>query len=151
MDMTIRVRTETLRAASGAIAAVALAGAAAVHAGWAIGSTWPAASPDELADLVVGQRPMPGPLACATVALTLSGAAVTTASAATARRPDPRSRTGATIVSAALLARGIGGAVAEAGHLGQATPEFRRWNRRLYNPLCVVLGILIATSRRSRT
>ncbi|MBA2556656.1 MAG: DUF3995 domain-containing protein [Chloroflexi bacterium] len=146
--MSIRVRTETL---SGTIAASTLAVAAAVHVGWATGSTWPAASPDELADLVVGRRPMPGPVACATAALALTGAAVTTAMASTARRPDARSRAGATMVSAALLARGIGGAVAEIGHLGQTTPEFRRSNRRLYNPLCVVLGILVAASRRSRT
>ena len=32
-----------------------------------------------------------------------------------------------------------------------ATPAFRRWNRRLYNPLCVTLAILVAIASRSRS
>ncbi len=109
---------------------VALAGASALHGLWATGSAWPTSSPDELADLVVGRRPMPGPAACATVAAALAIAAA---------------------VSASLLVRGVGGIGADLAGVGDAAPAFRRWNRRLYNPLCVTLAILVAVGRRSRS
>lgn len=131
---------------------MALAGGAAIHGLWATGSTWPAASPDELADLVVGRRPMPGRIACSTVAAALTLAATSTALASTSMQVGSgrRRRAAATVVSAALLTRGVGGAVAEVGHLGKLTPEFRRWNRRLYSPLCLVLGTFVAAARPSR-
>ena len=131
----------------------ALAGASALHARWATGSGWPTSSPDELADLVVGRRPMPGPAACATVAAALAVAAGATACAARGRpgRLTHHSRTMASVVSALLLVRGVGGLAADLAGKVDATPVFRRWNRRLYNPLCVTLAILVTVSRRSRT
>jgi len=149
--MSIRNRTEIVRPLLGSTAAVALACAAAVHASWAAGSTWPRTTSDELADLVVGRRPMPGPVACSVVAAALGTASVATARASTTTRPGgaPRSRAVASVVAAAMLARGIGGVAADVCHLGQQTSEFRRWNRRFYNPLCVSLGVLVAAGRRS--
>jgi hypothetical protein len=145
-------RARTIRPLLGSTAGAALAAAAAIHGLWATGSTWPAASTDELADLVVGRRPMPGPAACAVVAGALAVAAATTTLASTGTRAGsaPRTRAAATVVSAALLARGIAGAVTDVCHIGEQTPEFRRWNRRLYNPLCVTLGVLAAAGRPSR-
>jgi len=142
--------------AAGSLGAVTLTGAAALHGLWASGSTWPTSSADELADLVVGRRPMPGRAACAAVAVLLTGAAVATAHATigTARSAGGsarRSRTVAAFASAALLARGLGGGVAEAAAIGHSSPEFSRWNRRLYSPLCVALGLLIVAGRRSQS
>jgi len=62
-----------------------------------------------------------------------------------------RSRAVATIVSAALLARSVGGVVADLAGVVDATPAFRRWNRRLYNPLCLTLAILVAVGRQGRS
>ncbi|MGK2948886.1 MAG: DUF3995 domain-containing protein [Acidimicrobiales bacterium] len=147
--MSIRRRREIGSAVSGSVAAIVLAGGAIVHGLWARGSTWPVASREELADLVVGRRPMPGPLACATVSTALAGAAAVTAHSSMTGRSKPGrwTRAAATAVSGVLLVRGIGGAVVDAGNVA---PEFRRWNRRLFSPLCVVLGLLVAAGRRSR-
>jgi hypothetical protein len=150
--MSIRSRTEILPLGAGSTAAATLAGASALHALWATGSSWPASSPYELADLVVGRRPMPSAAACATVAAALAVAAVATASAAHGRsgRLTHHSRTMTSIVSASLLVRGVGGIAADLAGKVDATPAFRQWNRRLYNPLCVTLAILVAVGRRSR-
>ncbi len=150
--MSILPRTEILRLGAGSTAVAALASASALHASWATGSTWPATNPDELADLVVGRRPMPGPAACATVAAGLAVAAGATACAARGRpgRLTDRSRTVASVVSTSLLVRGVGGIAVDLTGKGDATPAFRRWNRRLYNPLCVALAILVAVGRRRR-
>ncbi len=130
-----------------------LAGASALHALWATGSSWPTTGSDELADLVVGRRPMPGRAACAAVAAALAVAAGATATATGGRpgRLTDHSRTMATVVSASLLVRGVGGMAADLTGMGDATPTFRRWNRRLYSPLCVSLAILVAVGRRSRS
>jgi len=150
--MSIPYRTESARIVAGSLGAATLAGAAALHGLWGAGSTWPTDSPDELADLVVGRRPMPGRAACFTVAVLLTGAAVATAHATIGGgRSVRRSRTVATFASVALLARGLGGAVAEVAAIGHPTPQFSRWNRLIYSPLCVVLGLLIAAGRGVRS
>lgn len=150
--MYIRSRMEILRLGAGSAAVAALTGASAVHALWATGSSWPTSSPDELADLVVGRRPMPGPAASATVAAALAVAAGATACAARGRpgRLTHHCRTMTSVVSASLLVRGVGGIAADLTGKVDATPAFRQWNRRLYNPLCVTLAILVAVGRRSR-
>lgn len=56
----------------------------------------------------------------------------------------------ASVVAASLLVRGAGGIAADVTGKLDATPAFRRWNRRLYNPLCVTLAILVAVARRRR-
>ena len=150
--MSIPYRTESARIAAGLLSAAALAGAAALHGLWGAGSTWPTGSSDELADLVVGRRPMPGRAACASVAVLLAGAALVTAHATIGTgRSVRRSRTVAAFAATALLTRGLGGGVAEAAAIGNSTPGFSRWNRRLYSPLCVALGVLILAGRRVRS
>ncbi len=148
--MSIRNRTEMSRVAAGLLGATGVGAAGAVHAAWGAGSTWPAASSDELADLVVGKRPMPGPPECAAVTVLLGAATVGTA-LATVGRTGPivgLARRGSSIAAGVLLVRGAGGLAAEALEIGDLAPEFRRWNRRLYSPLCVVLGTLIAIGTR---
>ena len=56
----------------------------------------------------------------------------------------------ASVVSASLLVRGVGGITADLAGKVDATPTFLRWNRRLYNPLCVTLAILVAVARGRR-
>jgi hypothetical protein len=95
---------------------------------------------------------MPGPAACVAVAGALAVAAGATARATSGRpgRLTDHSRNMATLVSASLLVRGVGGIAVELAGGGGSTPEFRRWNRRLYNPLCLTLAMLVAVGRRSR-
>jgi hypothetical protein len=149
--VAIRSRTE-ISSLAGSTAAATLAGASALHALWATGSSWPTSSPDELADLVVGRRPMPSAAACATVAAALAVAAGATACAAHGypSRLTHHCRTIASVVAASLLVRGVGGVTADLAGKVDATPAFRQWNRRLYNPLCVTLAILVAVGRRRR-
>ncbi|MFN0089932.1 MAG: DUF3995 domain-containing protein [Acidimicrobiales bacterium] len=150
--MSIRLRTECARRDAGFVAATALAGASTLHALWAPGSSWPAGTPDELADLVVGGRPMPDRAACGIVAASLALAAGATAcsSSGAAGRVTDTCRGLAALVSAALVARGVGGIAADVGNFGDVSPSFRRWNRRLYNPLCTALGVLVAIGRQRR-
>ena len=126
----------------GAIAAVGLAGAAAIHFLWASGSSWPAEDYDELADLVVGRGPFPSrPLTALVAASLISASAI----AVTASRPAPSQswpmRIGLKTVAAALLVRGTAGLVWSSLPVGQASAQFRRWDRRLYSPLCIILGV----------
>jgi hypothetical protein len=95
---------------------------------------------------------MPGPLACAAVTVALAGAAAVTvhASAGQPGRLNDTSRTLASIAAGALFVRGLGGVLVEAASIGHPAPEFRRWNRRLYNPLCLTLAALVWVARSPR-
>ena len=155
--MTIRYRTDVpiQQLAAGAFAVIGLAGAAALHALWANGSPWPAASFDELADTVVGRRPFPGRGATWTVTALLAAATVTT-SARSGLVPFPGGpdtalvRAGSRAVAATLVARGAGGAAVSALGVDGSTPAFRRWNLAVYSPLCLALGAAAAIASRSR-
>ncbi|MDZ8173102.1 DUF3995 domain-containing protein [Microbacterium xanthum] len=143
--MSIRNRTEKVRTSAGLLGAAVVGAAGLVHAAWAAGSTWPADSPDELADLVVGTRPMPGAPACTAVAALLGAASIaTTLATVGGQGPIGRlTRRGSTFAAGVLVVRGVGGLAVEALNVGDVAPEFRRWNRRLYSPLCIALGVLI--------
>lgn len=123
-------------------AGAALIVAAGLHAAWALGVTWPAASSDELADLVVGHRPMPGPVACGAVATALgvAGVAVATAPHTDDGRAGRSIRAATAATVAALAIRATAGVVADASGFGAPSEEFRRWNRVLFNPLCLGLA-----------
>ncbi len=134
---------------------------AVLHAAWARGSTWPAADRQQLADLVVGRRAsradggFPDARASWAVAVLLTGAAgLTAARAGLVPVPGGRSswpvRVGTGVVASVLLARGTGGLVVSAVDLVPTTPAFRRWNLRLYSPLCLALGGAVAAVARSR-
>lgn len=128
--------------------AAGLGAAAAAHFAWACGSTWPRASDDELADLVVGRRPMAPPAASAAVGVALTGAAVGVAVAGHTAKGGPVGRVAAlvAVVTARVLrARGMGGlGMAAAGVSmsgADATDEFREMDLRLYSPLCIGLSL----------
>jgi len=156
--MTIRWRIDTSigQRTAGAFAVAGLAGAAALHGVWASGSPWPAASWDELADTVVGQRPFPGRGPTWTVVALLATATLTT-SVRSGLVPFPRGqemvlvRVGSKAVAATLLARGAVGALASAFNVGGSTPVFRRWNLAVYSPLCLALGAAVAIASRPRS
>jgi len=165
--MTIRNRTESrggARAASGLLGVVGLAGAGALHVGWARGSTWPAADAADLADLVVGRAPtdepagppaVPGAAASFAVAGLLGAVALLTAGASGllpvgSGRAQHLARFGARVAAGVLLARGSSGLLAPSLGIDGASDRFRTWNRRLYSPLCLGLGSAVAVSTGGR-
>lgn len=125
-----------------------LGAAAAVHFAWARGSTWPRDNDDELADLVVGKRPMPPRAASAAVGAALTGAAIGVAVAGHSTKGGPVGRIAglAAVVTARVLrARGMGGlgmAAAGASTSGaDAAEEFQAMDVRVYSPLCIGLSV----------
>ena len=116
---------------------------AGLHAYWAAGGTWPAATEVELAETVVGGpgTKMPAaPLTAAVAALLVLAAVVVLASAGTWAVAPPRILVWATwALSGTLLLRGIGGIVADL--LGGLEHRFARLDIVLYSPLCVALGL----------
>ncbi|MFE9255802.1 DUF3995 domain-containing protein [Streptomyces sp. NPDC006879] len=132
-------RGGTVRAAAGT-AAAGLAAAGALHVAWTR-TPWPLSSPAEFASVVVGveESRLPSTTATLTVAGLLgTGAALV---AATGARPQGRLiRSGVWTVAGVLAARGLGGLAASSLELGRSTPEFRRWDLRLYSPLCLTLA-----------
>lgn len=120
---------------------------------WAGGSSWPAADREQLADLVVGRRPFPGTGATSAVTVLL-GAATAVTAVRSGLLPFPGGRSArpvsvsAKAVVATLVTRGAVGLVVTGLGLGQATPEFRRWDLRLYSPGCLALGLAVALASR---
>jgi hypothetical protein len=123
------------------VTAATLAGIAALHLGWACGSSFPFSTRTALADSVVGAQEVPTPQACAGVAASLLAAA-----ALIGGKPSlpPRLRkVGIVGVTAALGGR------AALGFLGRTDPvspgstseRFRVLDRRLFSPLCAALAV----------
>ena len=129
-------------------AAATLLGLAGLHAVWGLGSSWPAADHDELADVVAG-RPggaVPPATACFAVAAMLAAAATLVAGRPRAR---PRARrAGAAGVATVLAARGTLGIAGRTDLVspGSSSPRFRRLDRRWYSPLCLLLAAAAASS-----
>jgi hypothetical protein len=134
------------------VAAGGMLGAAALHVAWGRGSSFPAPDRATLAEAVIGVQPgagpsggpgVPGPAACYAVAaaLTIGAGAITI--------PSPVRRKAAVAVVGALSLRG---GVGLAGRMPQdaRSDTFRRWNRRLYSPLCLTLAALSVPAIRSR-
>lgn len=131
--------------AGGALVPGTLAALAALHAAWALGSHWPAASDRELAERVLasaerdrlGGDGIPPPPATAAVALALLAASVSVRAAAAGSR-SRGVRGSAWAVSGIFLLRGtLGGVSALAGGLDET---YERLDLALYSPLCLALG-----------
>jgi len=137
---------------SPSVAVVALATAAAcvagavLHVRWARGSTFPFRSRAELNEAVIGRDASPSPAACVAVAAALTGAAVVVGRSGTGGGPVPR--TGAALVAAVLTTRAVFGLAGRTDLLvpGSVGVRFRRLDRRLFAPLCAVLGAGAATA-----
>ena len=134
------------------VAVIALATAAACAAGavlhlrWARGSTFPYRSRAELNDAVVGREATPSPAACVAVAAALAGAAVVVGRSGTGGGPVPR--TGAAVVAVVLTTRAVFGFAGRTDLLvpGSDSVRFRRLDRRLFAPICALIGTGAATA-----
>lgn len=145
VGQTAAVRVRDLPKAAGA----GMVAAAALHVAWGRGSSFPAPDRATLAEAVIGAAPradgidaphgpgVPGPAACYAVAaaLTVGAAGINT-----------RGRLRRLVALGVVGALGARGAVGLSGLMPQdaASPTFRRWNRRLYSPLCLLLAALAA-------
>ncbi|MEV0537051.1 DUF3995 domain-containing protein [Kitasatospora sp. NPDC050463] len=133
--------TGAVRATGTAVAGV-LAATGALHAVWAV-TPWPARSPQEFADTVVGRGDgVPPVAACLAVAGLLGTAAyLVGAEAGVLPAVGPRRvrRAGLRTVAGVLLARGAAGPLLF-GELGERTQRYKRLNTRYYSPLCLALG-----------
>ncbi|WP_406198066.1 DUF3995 domain-containing protein [Kitasatospora sp. NBC_01560] len=128
---------------TGAAVAGVLAATGALHAVWVV-TPWPARTPEEFADTVVGTGDgVPPAAACAAVA-GLLGAAAYLVGAETGVLPKAGPtwvrRQGVRAVAGVLLARGAGGLTVFGGRMSERSERFRRLNARYYSPLCLALG-----------
>jgi hypothetical protein len=155
MTQTMTARRTTLDGAASTLGAGTLLAIAALHVAWAHGSSFPARDRETLARTVLGTEPtagdpagdgVPPALACYAVA----GALTTAAVLVDGHVPLPEGvrRLGLRTVVGALGARGVLGL---AGRTRLAvpvatSPEFVRWDRRAFAPLCLLLA---ATAARS--
>jgi hypothetical protein len=119
--------------------AAAIGVAAAVHVAWGLKVEVPGVDGDRMAEAVVGSGPVPGPAACFAVAGALQAAAALVLGV-------PRSRPGLVRAGRCGVALALGGraALGLTGRTdlvapGELTDRFRRWDRRLYTPLCLAL------------
>lgn len=131
---------------SGYVASIALAGVAALHVAWGRGSSFPFANRAVLADAVAGKPDVPHPAACNSVA-----AVLLVASALAADLPLGSARLrriGRGAVASGLAARGIIGMLGRTDlvSVGSSSPKFRRLDRRVYAPLCLLLSVGTATA-----
>lgn len=139
------------------VAGTGLTGIAAIHALWASGSPWPAASRDELADLIVGSRPFPSSAMTVGVVIIIGiGTGTVLVESRRMTRADTTStansappgiagraiRLGALFVPAAMALRGVVGFAMSGLELGQEPDLYRRWDLRIYSPLCLALAIV---------
>jgi Protein of unknown function (DUF3995) len=137
---------------STSVATVALGTAAAsvagalLHVGWACGSTFPFRARAQLNDAVIGRDATPSPALCLAVAAALGGAAVVVGRSGTGGGPVPR--TGAAVVATVLTTRALFGFAGRTDLLvpGSESARFRQLDRRLFAPICALLGAGAATA-----
>ncbi|MFF8932530.1 DUF3995 domain-containing protein [Streptomyces longwoodensis] len=130
----------------------ALAALAGVHVAWGLGSSWPLPDREAFSDAVIGRPEAPGAVACHSVACALGAGALLVGGRP--KRYPALSRLGAAGVAGVLGVRGLAGFSGRTDLLspGSTSARFRRLDRLVYSPLCLVLGAstAIATVRRHR-
>lgn len=131
-----------------AVTSTSLAGIAAVHVAWGVGSSFPFSTRAELADAVIGTEEVPPPAACFAVAGLLFVAAGVVAGRP---RSQPRLRRMACVGASSVLA--LRGGVGLSGHTDALSPgsnsqRFLELDRRVYSPLCLALAAGTAWSIR---
>jgi hypothetical protein len=126
-----------------------LVGIGLLHVAWGAGVSFPRVDSGALTDAVVGSDRRPSPAACYAVATAL-GAAAALVGGAPARAPR-LGRVGRTGVATILGLRGVLGVVGRTDLVspGSTSHRFRRWDRRLYAPLCLALATGAARSIRT--
>jgi hypothetical protein len=118
---------------------------AAVHLYWGVGGVWPALDGQSLSRMVVGTRGinrMPSPVACQTVALVLAAAGLLPLIAVGllgAPWPQWLTTLGLAGGTTVFLGRGIASYTPAFRRLAPDEP-FATYDKRLYAPLCLLLG-----------
>lgn len=132
------------------IASTGLLGAAALHAAWAAGSSWPAHNRRDLADAVVGSPDFPSAEATAVVAGVTGLGALVVAGAGGDRKRAVCVRRG---IGLALLARAIADGEVACRVLGLPEPSnrFRELDTQIYRPACALIGLTALRSARKKT
>jgi Protein of unknown function (DUF3995) len=120
--------------------ALVFGAAAAVHVAWGLRVDLPGVDRDRMAEAVVGSGPVPGPAACFAVAGLLKAAAALVLGFPRSRPGLVRAGRGG--VALALGGRALLGLTGRTGMVapGELTDRFRRWDRRVYTPLCLALA-----------
>ncbi len=116
---------------------------AVIHIYWGLGGNWPAKSRTELLDIVVGSgESFPSAFACYVIALALvSAGIIALISVRFISLPmlEPYISWGLAVISFVLGMRGIIGYLPSFEKI--ATDRFNYYNKRFYNPLCIILSI----------
>ena len=117
-----------------------LGAAAALHVAWGLKVQIPGVDGAAMAEAVAGVGDPPGPLACFAVAGALASAAALVEGLPVI--PPVLVRAGRVGVALGLGGRGLLGLT---GHTdlvapGEISDRFRRWDRRVYTPLCLALA-----------
>lgn len=96
---------------------------------------------------------MPGAVPTSAIAGLLGGAAGLVLAQRASRHvpllPRRAERLAVRAIPAALTVRGVGGLVTSGLRLGRITELYRRWDLRLYSPLCLLLAAASATTSRT--
>lgn len=123
------------------ISSAGLIGVGLLHMAWAAGATWPARSREQLAEYVVGN---PDAMPPAAPTALVAGAALVGGVASGGVLGDGKGVLAVRwVAGAALLTRAAlgGGAALVALGLPPAREAFQRLDRRVYRPLCAILGL----------
>ncbi len=147
IDRLVVWKTRRMRIVPAATAAT-LGGLAAVHVAWGVGSSFPFADRDELADAVVGSEVMPGPAESFAVAALLGLATAVVIDVLPMSHGVRRSSVAGLV--AVLAVRGGLGLAGRTDILvpGSTGHRFRRLDRRWYSPLCLVVAAGATASLR---
>jgi hypothetical protein len=122
----------------------------ALHAAWGAGASWPMSSRAELSEVVLGSPGLGRESAAACYAVAgLLGAAAALVSGRPRQFDRPR-RVAVTGVALVLAGRGTLGLAGRTDLVSRTSTgdRFRRLDRRLYSPLCLVLAALTWRSAR---
>lgn len=129
------------------VGAIGLLSVGALHAAWAAGSSFPAASRRQLAETVVGSPAMPGLVPTVVVAAGTTAAGIVVAGAFGGAPAAVWTRR---LAGLALISRGAVGGANACRALGLPEPgdTFRRLDSMYYRPLCVTLGAAVLGAAR---
>ncbi|WP_371553956.1 DUF3995 domain-containing protein [Streptomyces longwoodensis] len=130
----------------------ALAALAGVHVAWGLGSSWPLPDREAFSDAVIRRPEAPGAVACHSVACALGAGALLVGGRP--KQYPALSRLGGRWCGGRAGCAWPGRVSGRTDLLspGSASARFRRLDRLVYSPLCLVLGAssAIATVRRHR-
>lgn len=118
-----------------------LTAAGVLHAMWATGSCWPAQDKEQWARAVVGStHTVPSPVVTWAVAGGLIVAGAVAGGALGEKTPVVYTRKA---IAFALLIRALSPSTLILNVVGDVTDaeEFNVWNRKLYRPMCAILGM----------